>query len=261
MNVLTSFTLFSTIVATLLLTGCATTPQAKDEPKVYEMRTYYSPEGKLDDLHARFRDHTMQLFEKHGIRNVGYWVPANNTENKLVFLLAYPSRAAREVSWQKFVSDPEWKAVQHKSEANGRLVAKVDQVFLQPTDYSPALKTGNVSGKSNGIFELRTYTTPAGLLPNLDDRFRNHTMKLFAKHGMKNWIYFHKTADQPGADTSLIYFLTHKSADAAKASFDAFRKNPAWVAAKTKSEINGSLTVPNGVKSEILVPTDYSPSK
>ncbi|MBA4150735.1 MAG: NIPSNAP family protein [Verrucomicrobia bacterium] len=259
MNAFTCLAVFSALAATILFSGCATPQQAKRDDRVYELRTYYAPQGKLEDLHARFRDHTVRLFEKHGMQNVGYWVPANNTENKLVFLLAYPSRAAREVSWNSFMTDPDWKAAQQKSEANGKIVTKAEQIFLQTTDYSPALKTGNAA--NGGIFELRTYTTPPGLLPNLDARFRNHTLNLFSKHGMKNWIYFHKTHDQPAASTSLIYFLTHKSSEAAKASFDAFRQDPAWIAAKSVSEANGSLTVPNGVKSEILLPTDYSPTK
>lgn len=223
------------------------------------MRTYYAPPGKLKELHARFRDHTLNLFAKHGIQSVGYWTPLDNTENKLVFLLAYPSRAAREASWKNFLADPDWKAAAQKSEANGKIVAKVEQIFLQTTDYSPALKIGHIS--KGGVFELRTYTTPTGLLPNLDARFREHTIALFQKHGMKNWIYFHKTPDQPGADTSLIYFLAHRSPEAAKASFNAFRLDPDWTSAKTASEKNGSLTIKDGVKSLLLVPTDYSPTK
>ncbi len=201
----------------------------------------------------------MKLFTKHGMQNIGYWVPLENPENKLVYLMAYPSRAARETAWKNFMNDPEWKSVVHKTEANGKIVTKVDSIFLQTTDFSPALTTGNVS--KNGVFELRTYTTPSGFLPNLDARFRDHTMALFKKHGMKNWMYFHEMSDQPNADTTLIYFLAHKSQPAAKASFDAFRQDPAWIAAKGESEKNGSLTVKDGVKSAFLVPTDYSPTK
>ena len=246
-------------MTSLIFSGCSTTRNDSANLNCFELRTYYAPPGKLDDLHARFRNHTMELFEKHGIKNVGYWTPLENPENKLVFLLAYPSREARETSWRNFMADPKWKSVVQESEANGKIVSKVEQVFLQTTDYSPALKTGNISNE--GVFELRTYTTPPGLLSNLDARFREHTMDLFAKHGMKNWIYFHKTPDQPAADTTLIYFLTHKSQDAAKASFTAFRQDPNWIAAKSASEKNGSLTVKDGVKSLILVPTDYSPTK
>lgn len=261
MNPQSFLAVFTASVLALGLSGCVSTSEKVADVACYEMRTYYSPPGRLDDLHARFRDHTLKLFEKHGIRNVGYWVPSDNSENKLIFLLAYPSRAAREVSWQTFMNDPEWKAVREKTEANGPIVAKVDQIFLQPTDYSPALKVGNIS--QDGVFELRTYTTPPKLLPNLDARFREHTMKLFAKHGIKNWIYLHKMPGQPDADTTLIYFLAHKSSEAGKASFDAFRKDPIWLAAKEASEqkAGGSLTVKDGVKSLLLVPTDYSPSK
>jgi L-rhamnose mutarotase len=255
--------LFAATVSALLigLTGCATSSKTATDTRCYEMRVYYAPPGKLDDLHARFRDHTMALFKKHGIENIAYFVPVDNTNNTLVYLLAYPSREAREASWKAFMADPDWKAAAKASEANGKLVSKVEQTFLQPTDFSPVLKTGNVS--KDGVFELRVYTTPPGLLPNLDARFRDHTIALFKKHGMKNWVYFHKMPGQPEAGNTLIYFLAHKSQAAAKASFDEFRKDPAWIAAREASEKNagGSLTIKDGVKSVFLVPTDYSPTK
>ncbi len=237
------------------------TTAAEPASKCYEMRVYYSPPGRLDDLHARFRDHTLNLFTKHGIGNVGYWVPVDNKENKLVYLLSYPSREAREVAWKAFFADPDWKAAAKKTEANGPIVSKVEQTFLQTTDYSPVVKTGDLS--QGGVFEMRTYTTPEGKLPNLDARFRDHTLKLFSKHGMGNQGYFHKMADQPNADRTLVYFLTHKSQDAAKSSFGEFGKDPAWKAAREASEkeAGGSLTAQGGVKFEFLVPTDYSPTK
>jgi hypothetical protein len=159
------------------------------------------------------------------------------------------------------MADPDWQAAYKKSEENGRLVTNVVSFFLQTADYSPALKTGDVS--NGGVFELRTYTTPPDRLKNLDARFRDHTIELFKKHGMNNWAYFHKMPGQSGADTTLVYVLTHKSQDAAKASFGAFGQDPDWKAAREASEkeAGGSLTVPNGVKSEFLVPTDYSPTK
>jgi hypothetical protein len=251
--------LLSTVFATLLFSGCATASKQTADSRCYEMRIYYALPGKLDDLHARFRNHTMAIFKKHGIENVGYWVPLDNAENKLVYLLTYPNRAARDASWKAFMADPQWTEAWKESETDGPLVAKVEQIFLKTTDYSPALKTGNIS--KGGVFELRTYTTPPGSLPNLDARFRNHTMELFKKHGAKNWAYFHKTDDQPDASTTLIYFLAHKSQEAAKATFDTFRKDSAWIAAKEESEKNGSLTVKDGVKSLFLAPTDYSPTK
>ncbi|MEO5803764.1 MAG: NIPSNAP family protein [Verrucomicrobiota bacterium] len=256
---------FAALIFAAALSGCVTMKKTSDtrsaDTRCFELRTYYAPPGKLDELHARYRDHTLKFFKKHGIENVGWWVPVNNSENKVVYLLAYPNRSAREDSWTKFIADPEWNAIVQQTEANGKLVGKIEQVFLEPTDFSPAIKTGNIS--HGGVFELRTYTTPPGSLPNLDARFRDHTMNLFSKHGMKNWAYFHKASDQPDATKTLIYFLAHKSQDAAKASFGAFAKDPDWVAARDASEKSGggSLTVKDGVKSVFLVPTDYSPTK
>ena len=112
------------------------------------------------------------------------------------------------------------------------------------------------------MFELRTYTATAGSLSALDSRFRDQTLKLFARHGMTNLVYWNLAADQPQADRTLVYLLAHASADAARESFAAFRKDPDWLAARTASEekAGGSLTEKDGgVVSEFLVPTDYSP--
>jgi hypothetical protein len=230
-------------------------------PALYELRIYSINPGKAEALHNRFRNHTLALFKKHGIESIGYWMPVNSADQRLHFLLRYPDREAREASWKAFMADPEWQAAYKESESKGALVSKVENPFLIRTDYSPVVRTGNVS--NGGVWELRTYTTPAGLLPNLDARFRDHTIKLFAKHGMGNQGYFHKAEGQPGADTTLVYFLTHRSEAAAKASFDSFRKDPAWTAAREASEklAGGSLTVTDGVKSVFLAPTDYSPTK
>jgi hypothetical protein len=118
--------------------------EAADEKKAgerfFEMRTYVAPEGKLDALHARFRDHTNKLFAKHGIELVGYWTPADEdkgAKNTLVYILAYPSREAREASWKAFQADPEWQKAKAESEKGGKLVEKVVSVYLKPTDYSP----------------------------------------------------------------------------------------------------------------------------
>src|SRR5476651_752120 len=112
------------VTMTLALIASQTAfPAGEKAELVYEMRTYYSPEGRLDDLHARFRDHTVKLFEKHGMTNIGYWTPIDNKENKLVYLLAYPSRDAAKKSWAAFVADPAWKAVKKETEAKGPIVA------------------------------------------------------------------------------------------------------------------------------------------
>src|SRR2546428_1388762 len=108
---------------------------------------------------------------------------------------------------------------------------------------------------SGRVFEMRTYTAAPGKLDNLNARFRDHTLKLFEKHGMTNLGYFTPLAGTKGADDTLIYFLAHRSVDASKTSWDAFRRDPAWVAVRKASEekAGGSLTVvPNGVTSVFL---------
>ena len=107
--------------------------------RVYELRTYTAPDGKLADLHARFRDHTMRIFKNHGITNVAYFKPqdAPLSQNTLVYLIAHPSREAAKQNWAAFGKDPEWQKVANQSQVNGKIVAKVESVFLDPTDYSP----------------------------------------------------------------------------------------------------------------------------
>ncbi len=256
-----------TLLSLMALLIASAVAHAAADTRCFEMRVYYAPEGKLDALHARFRDHTIKLFEKHGITNLGYFVPVgDNPERKLIYFLAYPSLEARNASWKAFMADPDWQKAYKASEASGKLVAKIETAYLSATDYSPLAKAESVGGR---VFELRTYTTEPGRLPNLNARFRDHTVKLFAKHGMTNVAYWTPLADQKGAvkppdvENTLIYLLAHKSQDAAKASFDGFRGDPDWVAARKASEekAGGSLTIKDGVKSVFLVPTDYSAVK
>ena len=110
--------------------------------RVFELRTYYTNEGKLDDLNKRFRDHTCGLLKKHGAELIGFWTPTDEKDgkgSKLVYLLAFPSREAAKKAWAEFGQDPEWQRVYKESHRNGVLVKKVESVFLEPTDYS-ALK-------------------------------------------------------------------------------------------------------------------------
>ena len=118
----------------------APSPSLAKDSRCFEIRTYYAAPGKLEDLHARFRDHTVKLFKKHGMQIVGFWGPTDKeagSENKLVYILAYPSREAREAAWKTFGADPDWQAARKKSEENGRLVEKVESTILMATDYSP----------------------------------------------------------------------------------------------------------------------------
>lgn len=118
--------------------GTGALPPAADH-RVFELRTYHTNEGKLDDLNKRFREHTCDLLKKHGAELIGFWTPTDDKDGKgstLVYMLAFPSREAAKKTWEEFGKDPEWQRVFKESHKNGVLVKKVDSVFLEPTDYS-----------------------------------------------------------------------------------------------------------------------------
>jgi NIPSNAP len=119
----------------------APSPSLKSSGRLLELRTYYAMPGKLEDIHKRFRDQTLRIFAKHGMTVVGFWGPVykkDGSENRLVYMLSFKDRAERDAKWKEFSGDPEWQKVQKDSEANGKLVEKVDSVFLYDTDYAPA---------------------------------------------------------------------------------------------------------------------------
>jgi hypothetical protein len=127
--------------------GAAAARQDKANPApaasaVYELRVYHASAGKLPDLLARFRDHTVKLFDRHGMKSVAYWTPADEPDksNTLIYILSHPSREAAAANWKAFQDDPEWKSVKEKSEANGKLTDKIDSTFMALTDFSPALR-------------------------------------------------------------------------------------------------------------------------
>lgn len=139
-----------TLAAAVLLAGgyaagrASATPAVAEaaqqqDTRVFELRTYTTHEGKLDDLNARFRNHTVKLFEKHGMTNIVYLTPLDGPQkdNTLVYLLAHESREAAKASFDAFRNDPDWQKARKASEAAGPIVVKVDSVFLTPTDYSP----------------------------------------------------------------------------------------------------------------------------
>jgi len=124
-----------------LLVGRAlpsTAVQAQADHRVFELRKYTAPEGKLPELEARFRNHTIRIFNNHHMTSLGYWVPqdAPESQNTLIYLLAHPSREAAKKNWAEFQADPEWQKVSTESQVNGRIVTKVESTFMDPTDFS-----------------------------------------------------------------------------------------------------------------------------
>lgn len=246
------------LLALILFPLCFFMPkQPPADSKFYEMRVYYANPGKLEDLQRRFREHTAKLFEKHGMTNVGYWVPLENLDNQLIYILSYTSEEARQSSWKAFNEDTVWQKAKALSEVNGSLVEKVESTFLKTTDFSPSIKPD--SADSSRVFELRIYKTPKGKLNNLLERFRNHTMKLFEKHGMTNIGYWVPVQKEQGADNTLIYLLAHKTKDVGLNSFKTFGNDPEWQKVHKTSEAKGPIV--ETIKSVYMAPTDYSPIK
>jgi hypothetical protein len=136
-----SLLLLGIVIAAAFSAGRVLEAQSESEKpstRVFEIRTYTTNEGKLADLHARFRDHTTKLFEKHGMTNIGYWVPMDEerSQNTLIYIIAHDSRDAAKESWAAFQKDPAWQKARAASEENGKILAKVESIYVTPTDYS-----------------------------------------------------------------------------------------------------------------------------
>ena len=132
------------IAAVISGTGCTETAQSDSvepevsETRLFELRTYTTHDGKLDDLHQRFENHTLAFFEKHGMINIGYWVPLDPElkDNTLIYILSHASREAAEKSWEAFIADPDWQAAYEESHKDGPIVKNIESVFMNSTPYS-----------------------------------------------------------------------------------------------------------------------------
>jgi hypothetical protein len=257
--------LFAVIATAFVTTAFAaeseTKPLASGLLRVYELRAIQASPGKLDALHGRLRDHQIPLLKEHGVFTEAVFVPAGENPQEVVYLLtAAEGLGPMEEGWTGLRKDPKWLKVILDTDSDGKLVAQERNQRLVTTSWSPQFKPEHAD--ESRAFELRTYTCPdPSKHAALMRRFHDHTMKLFEKHGMKNIVYW-VPDEEPESQQRLVYLLAHKSQEAAKASFTAFRADPDWLAAKKASEetAGGSLTVKeNGVLSEFLVPTEYSP--
>ena len=239
-------------------------PPDPDRPLIlFDFRIFQTSPGKLDALHARLRDHQIPLLEQHGIFTLAVFVPAGENPDRLVYLITgAEGLTAMTEGWAGFRKDPEWLKVKQATDESGPLVLQEKYKPLSMTYWSPKFPPDEPI--KAGIFELRTYVCPnrqkhAALMR----RFRDHTKKLFEKHGMTNVVYW-TAPDEPELWEGLVYLLAHDNEEAAQKSFAAFRSDPEWLAVKKASEemSGGSLTnAENGVQSLFLQATDYSPLK
>jgi hypothetical protein len=244
------------LMAVAMLVGVGTC-SSQSFADVFELRTYTTHEGKLDNLNARFRDHTVRLFKKHGMESVGYWVPTDGpqSENTLIYVLKHKSREAAQASWQAFLADPEWKKVAAESQQDGQILAKrPESVFLEAADYSPEF--ANDKKSEDAVFELRIYRCNEDKLKNLDARFRDHTIRIFNRLGMQSVAYWHPT-DEPDSQDTLIYILRYDSRDAAQTSWKSFGTDEEWKKVAEESQKDGKF-LRERPQSIYMKATDYS---
>ena len=265
-----------TIAGTVVRDGEDGQPEATaatdDSNKLYELRIYTTNDGKLPALHTRFRDHTMRLFEKHGMENIVYWSVAEAARgeaeiagNQLVYIIAHKNEAVREASWNAFVNDPQWQRVAAESERDGKILAEPPRsILMKATDFSEVIKPNKDSDAAPRLFELRQYNDGPDRVPGTVDRFASGEKNLFTKHGMET-VSFWRATD----DSAFIYLLAHKDRETARESwqgfFPDFRQFMEEYRSRTRAEAtqSGQQQQRRGGGSEVryLVPTDYSPLK
>ena len=186
---------------------------------LYESRIYYAVPGKLPAINDRFANHTMGYFKKYDIGMMGFWTDEIGTSNRLTYILTFDDMADREKKWGAFQADPGWLQVRAETEADGPIVAHVQNTFMRLTPYSPEPKF------SSKVQELRVYDTMPGKLPALHDRFSNTAIKLFQRHGIENIAYW---TEDVGTSNRLVYMLGYPSLGDREKSWAAFRADPDW---------------------------------
>ena len=255
------------------------------DSRLYELRVYSSAEGKQNEVIDLISTSCVKFMVKHQIALEAAWIPVDPKDDRVITLVSHQDKASSDRNWAAFQKDTDWQSALEKASQNGKAVKSIERIFLTTNDYGPAFKAAQIGDR---VFELRTYGATTGNLVALNNRFRNHTVELFSKHGMTNIVYWSVSPDvdadivkvlatlaPPGSpaavvdaksaatDATLVYLLAHKSPEGAKASFDAFRQDPIWIQARSDSEAaaGGSLTVKEGVKSLFLKSLDFSPLK
>jgi hypothetical protein len=272
------------IIAVALIASTSAIAQSPTAIKLYELRSYMPEPGRQSDVLKLISDGGIPMMAKHGITLAGAWTNVDTSDDRVFTLISHRDKAAADAAQAAFQNDPNWQEMVQKTVVDGKKAVKsLERVFLTVNDYSPALDVKQVG---NRVFELRTYIATKGNLVALNNRFKDHTLGLFTKHGMTNVLYCSVLdgekltcakllealsplgkanaeidADSLAAGNSLVYFITHASPEAAKISFGKFGADEEWKKAYAASQAaaGGSLTVKDGVKSLFLAPTAFSP--
>ena len=243
------------LIAVAVVAGVAsaqTTPTPATETRLFELRTYHAPDGRLDALHARFRDHAARLFEKYGMTCLGFWTPANPAGARVVFLLAYPDAAARSASWAKLVIDPDWRKLRRESEVDGRLVAQIEELMLTPTADCPVVAPARA--ESPRSFELRTYTArpeDAAFHKAIHEKYRDVLVGCWKA-----------TSRQPSGEATHVYLLARERPGTDRKAPEVVHSDRFRISTTgggPAPSVRPRPAAADGGKALVLQPTDYSP--
>jgi hypothetical protein len=212
----------------------------KNDNRFYELRTYFASPGMLNRLVSRFENHTFRFFAKHKMQVMGLWVPIDNQENKLVYILSFADQQACEKSWDGFKNDAEWLAIKQESIRDGELVASLKSVFMHTLDFSPE----HLTFGENHVFELQTYKNTPNNQDLLRLLFSKHNRRLFQKHGINAIQYWEASEPESEEANLLIGLLVHRLQDEGK---------------EADESANGFLS--GFIKSEYLRAVSFSPLK
>lgn len=276
------------LIAAMLMTFVSSFANAEDKA-VYELQCFTLREGTGAKYEQLVKTAGLDAVKKVDVKLLGAWKPTNAADERLILLFSHASKENATMAWDAVKADADWiQANSQFTQANGNVVTGFKRIYLDPLSFGNNLESLLKKDSGSNTYELRTYVTSPGNLKNLYNRFSNHTVKLFEKHGMTNVIYWSVDKNDSVTDANLIkalapagaampdlnpptvahenmlvYFLAHQSEEAGKASFNKFRVDPTWKSALEASEKNagGSLTVPKGVFSLYLTPCEFSPLK
>ena len=214
----------------------------------YEYRVYEAMPGKFPQLNDRFAKHTLGLFKKHGIGTVGFWHDEIGISNNISYIWYFNDIAERDVRLAAFLSDPEWLQVVAETEADGPLVSNLHNSVMYLTPYSPEPRM------AGNVHELRVYEPMAGKLHALNERFANHNVGLFKKHGLDVMAYWTQGL---GNHSELRCIVNYESMDDRVAKWTAFSTDPEWYRVMMEAGKNGPIMA--RIRNSIMRPTSYSP--
>lgn len=223
---------------------------------LYELRTYKASPNQMPALHARFRDHTLALFPRHGITSVVYWTNLVGGHNdELTYMVSFESMAARQDAWASFAADPDWQKVFKDSNAAaaGLLSEWIDNRFLLSTDFSPADHGG--PSDTPRLFEWRSYTAALDRMPDLLTRFRETAVGKFTQHGATNVGYWLNAVG--GRTDELSYVLAFRDVAHRDEVFASFGADPEWQKVRAESNKDGNIVA--HLSNKFMLATDYSP--